>query len=575
MSKNKTGIFEKPFLSTKIKSANVKFPEMLFGYFLGPFGALLASGIFANFLNRYWTDVLFADQKLADGSLPANITTFLTLLPLLSAILIVAGNLVVGQLIERTKTRAGKARPWLLLSSALLAVSCIFMFVVPSANPVAKMALTAISYNVYYSVAYPMYNTSNSTLVPVSTRNGNQRGLLASFTNFANLGVMGAGGMVFPMVVGWFLGGWDKPNQTAWMVAFLAIGLITFLVTVLQFYFTRERVTEESFNSPASAESKVSVKKQLKAVASQPFWWIIIIFYLLFQFSGAFKNLSITYFCSQQFGSSAIGGDLANTVINVCGAIPMAIAMAFIWPLSVKFGKRIVVLIGLVVGVAGGVLAGAFANNFYIVAVGVALKSFGSAPACYMILAMIADVLDHVEAKHGYRCDGFTMSIYSSIMAAATPVATGVFNAISGGGVNAAAVTVSYIWIETAAYGICALLLVFFSVEKFLKDDRRVVLERQKAEAEAAGLEWLPPEERLRLEQEQADREADEARKAELKSRCDKKGLNFEEEEAKYQAKLAEKAAKKAAKKKGKEERPASDGGAEAEVVAEAAEKRI
>ena len=116
MSKNKTGIFEKPFLSTKIKSANVKFPEMLFGYFLGPFGALLASGIFANFLNRYWTDVLFADQKLADGSLPANITTFLTLLPLLSAILIVAGNLVVGQLIERTKTRAGKARPWLLLS---------------------------------------------------------------------------------------------------------------------------------------------------------------------------------------------------------------------------------------------------------------------------------------------------------------------------------------------------------------------------------------------------------------------------------------------------------------------------
>lgn len=117
--------------------------------------------------------------------------------------------------------------------------------------------------------------------------------------------------------------------------------------------------------------------------------------------------------------------------------------------------------------------------------------------------------------------------------------------------------------------------MVFFSVEKFLKDDRRVVLERQKAEAEAAGLEWLPPEERLRLEQEQADREADEARKAELKSRCDKKGLNFEEEEAKYQAKLAEKAAKKAAKKKGKEERPATDGGAEAEVVAEAAEERI
>ncbi|MDE6373847.1 MAG: MFS transporter [Clostridia bacterium] len=544
MSKQRGGVFEKPLLSTKIKSANVKMPEMLFGYFLGPFGALLASGVFANFLNRYWTDVLFADQKLADGSLPANITTFLTLLPLLSAILIVAGNVAVGQLIERTRTKAGKARPWILLSSVLLAVSCIFMFVAPGNDPVAKMALTAISYNVYYSVAYPMYNTSNSTLVPVSTRNGNQRGLLASFTNFANLGVMGAGGMVFPMVVGWFLGGWDKPNRTAWMVAFIAIGLVTFLFTVLQYYFTRERVTEETLNSPAADESKVSVKKQLKAVATQPFWWIIIIFYLLFQFSGAFKNLSITYFCSQQFASTAIGGDLANTVINVCGAIPMAIAMAFIWPLSVKFGKRIVVLIGLVVGVAGGVLAGAFAGNFYVVAVGVALKSFGSAPACYMILAMISDVLDHIEAKNGYRCDGFTMSIYSSIMAAATPVATGLFNAISGGGVNAAAVTVSYIWIETAAYAACAVLLIFFSVEKYLKQDRQTVLDRQKAEAEAAGIEWIPPEERLRLEQEQADREADAARRSELKVRCDKKGLSFDEEEAKYQAKQAAKLAK-------------------------------
>lgn len=95
----KKSIFENPILSTKVKSANVKLPEMLFGYFLGPFGALLASGIFTSFLNRYWTDILFANYK-TDGVLPQSITTFLTLLPLLSAILIVAGNLVAGQLIE-------------------------------------------------------------------------------------------------------------------------------------------------------------------------------------------------------------------------------------------------------------------------------------------------------------------------------------------------------------------------------------------------------------------------------------------------------------------------------------------
>ncbi|MDE6586561.1 MAG: MFS transporter [Clostridia bacterium] len=551
MTTEKKSLFEKPLLSTKVKSANVKLPEMLFGYFLGPFGALLASGIFTSFLNRYWTDVLFANYKV-NGALPENINLFLTLLPLLSAVLIVAGNLVAGQLIERTKTKAGKARPWVLLSSVLLGVACIVMFIVPMGSgtdaPVATMVLTAIAYNLYYSVAYPLYNTANSTLVPVSTRNSNQRGLLASFSNFAAVGVMGAGGMVFPMIISWFLGGWESPNKTAWTIAFIAIGIVTFLFTVLQYYFTRERVTEENLHTAAAAKEKVSIKKQLKAVASDRFWWIVIVFYLLFQFGGMFKNLSITYFCTDRFSGTVIGGEDgsgAMAIINILGAVPMAVAMAFIWPLSAKFGKRIVVLIGCIVAVAGGVIAGVFPDNFYAVAVGVALKSFGSSPACYMILALIADVLDHIEAKRGYRCDGLTMSIYSSIMAASTPIATGIFNAISNGGANATANTISYIWIETVAYGVCTVLMILFTVEKLLKGDRQTILERQKETALANGEEWIEPDERLRLEEEEANRVADEARKAELKAKCEKKGLNFEEEEAKYQAKLEEKKAKK------------------------------
>ena len=198
------------------------------------------------------------------------------------------------------------------------------------------------------------------------------------------------------------------------------------------------------------------------------------------------------------------------SIINILGAVPMAVAMAFIWPLSAKFGKRIVVLVGCIVAAAGGLLAGFFANNFYVVATGVAIKSLGSSPACYMILAMIADVLDHIEAKRGYRCDGFTMSIYSSLMAVATPLATGIFNAISGGGSKTVAVTVSYIWIETIAYIACVVLMIFFGVEKLLKKDRETILGRQKEEALAAGIEWIEPEERLRREQEEADRVAEE-----------------------------------------------------------------
>ena len=158
-----------------------------------------------------------------------------------------------------------------------------------------------------------------------------------------------------------------------------------------------------------------------------------------------------------------------------------------------------------------------------------------------MILALIADVLDHIEAKNGYRCDGLTMSIYSSLMAASTPVATGIFNAISKGGALETANTISYIWIETVAYAICAVIMIFFVVERYLESDKEKILERQKAEAIAAGIDWISPEEKLRMEEEEADRVAEEARKEELRTKCLKKGLDFEAEEAKYQTRMAEK----------------------------------
>ena len=221
----------------------------------------------------------------------------------------------------------------------------------------------------------------------------------------------------------------------------------------------------------------------------------------------------------------------------------MAVAVFFVAPLCNKFGKRPVCVIGMIVGVAGGVIAGVGYDNMVVASLGIALKCLGSAPAGYMILAMIADSLDHIEAKCGFRCDGLVMSIYSSIMIASTPVAQGITSALVGTGTTGT--VIAYIWIETVCYGLGAIILLFFNVEKFLKKDREMVLARQKAEAEAAGIEWIPPEERLRLEEEESERLAEAARIEELKARCEKEGLDFEAEEAKYRQKLAAKQAKK------------------------------
>ena len=401
MNQKKDNFWASPLAQSFVKTDEVKLPEMLFGYFIGPFGALLSSGIFTSMLQQYFTDVL----KL-------NLS-FLTGLQLVSTILIVAANLVVGQLIERTRVLAGKARPWILLSALTMSIGSVLMFIVPFQGA-ARMVWIAIAYNLYYAVAYPIYNTANATLIPVSTRDSKKRSSLASLTNVAGLGVMGAGSMVFPILVSFAL----KENQHLWFVAMLAVAIFTALTAFLQFKFTRERVTEEGMGSGSASESQTretaSLKQQLKAVTSEKWWWITILFYLCFHWAGAMKNSSMA-----------------------------------------------------LVGVIGGLIAGFSGSNIVGIAIGVAVKCLGSAPACYLILAMLADVIDHIEYTSGIRTDGLTMSIYSSLMVAATPICNAILSAILGAagydqtavvgeiaqpaGVQAA-ISTSYIWVETIGF---------------------------------------------------------------------------------------------------------------------------
>ena len=113
-----------------------------------------------------------------------------------------------------------------------------------------------------------------------------------------------------------------------------------------------------------------------------------------------------------------------------------------------------------------------------------------------MILAMLADVIDHIEYKSNIRTDGLTMSIYSSIMVAGSPICNSFFSAVlnaSGYSQNAdialgvaaqtagvkAAISASYIGVETVAYFICAILIFFFTVEKNLPEEQAAIASRK------------------------------------------------------------------------------------------------
>ena len=157
----------------------------------------------------------------------------------------------------------------------------------------------------------------------------------------------------------------------------------------------------------------------------------------------------------------------------------------------------------------------------------------------YVALALLSDVLDHIEARRGFRTDGFAMAVYGIIMVGMTGLASGIINAmLSSAGYDATMamqpdgvqtmLVVCYLGIELVCYAVGAMMINFLKVERHIEVDHAAILERQKAEALAAGSEWVEPSERLRREQEETERFAEKARHDELRTLCARKGLSFE-----------------------------------------------
>ena len=131
---------------------------------------------------------------------------------------------------------------------------------------------------------------------------------------------------------------------------------------VLQFLFTRERVTEEGRADTETPAKSATLGEQLKAVTGDRMWWIVMAFYMLFQWSGAMKNGSMSYFCKwvldNTFFGTADAWGASQGLLSIMGAIPMAVAAVFVVPLANKFGKRLVCGGFMLLGAVGGIIAG-------------------------------------------------------------------------------------------------------------------------------------------------------------------------------------------------------------------------
>lgn len=226
---------------------------------------------------------------------------------------------------------------------------------------------------------------------------------------------------------------------------------------------------------------------------------LIYAYFFIYILGTSIKNLSLVYFCNYVLGTYNDG--ITQTLIFMIGGIPMGIGIFAVWPLAKKFGKRNVTLAGFILYAIGSAICWMFPTNMVIMLVGQFIKNMGGLPSAYVFMALFADVLDHVEWRFGFRCDGIAMSVYNIISVAMVGICTGVFNGLlakSGyiapeivNGVTVAAeqtaavkeaITFVFVGLEAITGIILAVLLIFLNVEKNIDKEQAEIKTRREAE---------------------------------------------------------------------------------------------
>lgn len=470
----KRSVFESKHLNSRIRSADTQKSEQILGYFIGPcLVYMMYTGIAGTYLTQFYTDIL----GLAGG--------LLTWMPLVSKLISAVTSILIGRLIDKTKTAQGKARPWILCSGILLAVCGILLYAVPRASYAVQIAWVVISYNLFFSLAFSVYSLSHSLMVPLSTRNTKQRDALAMLTSTGTSMIPGMlATIIMPLLVRSIGVGADA--QGSWVTIMGILSVIAIPATLIEYYFTRERVTEETFETESKGE-EISFGKQVKACFRDKYWVLIILLTLTLQLCNGLGTSSMLYYCNWVLGDSVAGGAAKQILVNMIGQAPMGFGVVILWPLVRKFGKRKVCIVGFSIAAIGSLAVWLGGSSMVPVLAGLFIRSIGALPT-YVMAALLAEALDHVEWKHGFRADGFSASVNTIIVT----VVMGLAQTLLLAGIHA----FGYIPPESATqviaqpeavrsffqfcfaglpvigYAICAVIMVFYDVDEKLAAQR-------------------------------------------------------------------------------------------------------
>ena len=391
---------------SRIKSETVSGKERWLGFFVGPVSVMLMNSILNNYLNVYYTDVIKLGQVWGGW--------FLTVFPIVVKLIDAFTYVAMGAIMGRFSSRQGVARPWILLSAPLLCVSMVLLFVVPDAKEAVVALWIFFSYNLFYSIAFTAYNTAHT-----------ERSKLSVFKNMQGMlsGMFVA--VLFPTVIVPRLG----VHKGAWIALMTAIAGIALPLISFEYFFTRERVTEENRRLAKEKEvpaAAAPLRKQFRHCLKSRVWVSLMLYLILTGLVNLLSGFSIFYYCNWVLGSYNDG--ITQMLYYAIGNGVLGPGLFLCRPICKKLGRRNAMAGGLVLAAAGTLTCLLNPTNLTLVLIGQVVKSIGLIPSTYMVTAMLGDALDDVREKSGVRCDTFSSAAVNVISTVTTGLAMAALN---------------------------------------------------------------------------------------------------------------------------------------------------
>lgn len=543
----KGGLFDKPFMNSRVKTASMTMLEKILGYLLGPFGILAFVAVVNQLTELYYTEIFYIDNIFGAGS-------YLLMTWVTKAVGIVAG-ILIAYVVENSASKQGRVRPLILIGCLLSAVSGFFMFFIPEMPDVAKLVWVYV-FNILFNGFGAQLLALRTHLFTLCTRNQNDRNLVNLFEKMSSFLLVGTAVTLTVGSVLYYTMLHNHPSGN-WIMLIGAFAALSVPLSFIHYYFTKERVTLESDAAKSENNTKMPLTEQVKCLFTSKYWLMATALTVTMTIANNLAGYNLnTNFCTIILGATAENN--YNLLYTIASGVPMGLGILIVYPLCKKFTIRKTTIAFSIIAVLGCIVGYISKTNFVGAIAGNFIYNMGTLPVIYILGALINAANDEVEYKHGFRPEG-TVSV--AIIMCVINLFTGIFAGVYETGLNVNGYdpmadmnqpvgVINWLYfikymVPAIEYAIIILILIFMNLEKKLPDMQREIRERYIAAAEAKGEVWVSPEELEAREREENARLAEEARIADLKERCLKKNLDFETENAKYLEKQAKKAKKK------------------------------